>query len=196
MLELLKQRRTIYNLGKEKLVSEEQLSELVKQIIKQLPSAFNSQSTRIVILFAEQHNLFWEKTKDCLRKIVPASAFEQTENKIDNCFKAGYATLLFYEDQEIVESLCKKFPTYSDKFPVWAEHANAMAQLALWTKLAELKLGASLQHYNPIVDEMVIETWQIPRKWKLIAQMPIGSIKQEAEEKTYLPIENRVLIYK
>lgn len=196
MLDLLKQRRTIYSLGREKIVSQEKIMEIVQENIKHLPSAFNSQSTRIVVLFGEQHDLFWEKTKDCLREIVPSEGFEQTETKINTCFKAGYATILFYEDQEIVEELCKKFPAYSDKFPIWAEHANAMAQLALWTQFAELKLGASLQHYNPVIDEMVIKTWQIPRKWKLIAQMPLGSILQPAAERTYLPIENRVLIYK
>lgn len=71
-----------------------------------------------------------------------------------------------------------------------------MAQLALWTQFADLNLGASLQHYNPIIDEMIIKTWQIPRSWKLIAQMPVGSILQPAEERTYLPIADRVLIYK
>ncbi len=196
MLNLLKKRRSIYNLGKEKIVSQTKIIEVVEQTIKHLPSSFNSQSTRIVLLFGPQHELLWDKTKDCLREIVPAAAFEQTETKIDNCFKAGYATLLFYEDQEVVEQLCKNFPTYQDKFPIWAEHANAMAQLALWTQFADLNLGASLQHYNPIIDEMIIKTWQIPRSWKLIAQMPVGSISKPAEERTYLPIADRVLIYK
>lgn len=44
-------------------------------------------------------------------------------------------------------------PLYADNFPVWANHANAMLQIALWGGLRDLHMGASLQHYNPIIDK-------------------------------------------
>ncbi len=37
---------------------------------------------------------------------------------------------------------------------LWSEHSSAIAQFATWTALAE-KNRASLQHYNPIIDEEV-----------------------------------------
>ncbi len=47
-----------------------------------------------------------------------------------------------------------------------------MAQFAVWTALAEHKVGASLQHYNPLVDAQTHKTWNLPESWKLRAQMP------------------------
>ncbi|MFX3806058.1 nitroreductase, partial [Streptococcus suis] len=82
-----------------------------------------------------------------LRKIVPEAAFEGTNTKI-NSFAAGYGTVLFYEDQDVVKSLQEQFALYADNFPVWSEHSSAIAQFAVWTALSEQNIGASLQHYN------------------------------------------------
>ena len=75
---------------------------------------------------------------------------------------------------------------YADNFPVWSEHSSAIAQFATWTALAEIGIGASLQHYNPIVDAEVAETFDIPSNWKLRAQLVFGSIEAEAGEKTFM----------
>ncbi len=41
-------------------------------------------------------------------------------------------------------------------FPIWSEHSQqAIAQFAVWNVLAEQNIGASLQHYNPIIDEKI-----------------------------------------
>ena len=47
-------------------------------------------------------------------------------------------------------------------------------------------MGASLQHYNPIVDEEVAQTYDIPANWKLRAQLVFGSIEAPAGEKTFM----------
>ena len=47
-------------------------------------------------------------------------------------------------------------------------------------------MGASLQHYNPIIDEEVAQTFDIPANWKLRAQLVFGSIEAAAGEKTYM----------
>lgn len=49
-----------------------------------------------------------------------------------------------------------------------------MLQLFVWTALENEGLDASLQHYNPIIDEEVKKQWNIPESWKLIVQMPFG----------------------
>ncbi|MFX6601374.1 nitroreductase, partial [Acinetobacter baumannii] len=56
--------------------------------------------------------------------------------------------------------------------------------------------GASLQHYNPIIDDEVHATWDIPHHWKLRAQMVFGSIEQEASEKNYIEDDARFKIFK
>ena len=70
-----------------------------------------------------------------------------------------------------------------------------MAQYAVWLALAEVGLGATLQHYNPIIDQAVAEAWDIPTNWKLRAQMPFGSIEAPAGEKTYIDEEVRFKVF-
>ena len=49
-----------------------------------------------------------------------------------------------------------------------------MHQLAVWTMLEDAGFGASLQHYNPLIDKEVRERWDLPAAWRLFAQMPFG----------------------
>ena len=193
--DLQKQRRSIYSIGKNVNVSTEKLQELIKKTIAEAPSAFNSQSSRAVILFGDAHEQVWNITLETLRKIVPAEAFAATEGKINGAFKAGFGTVLFFEDQSVVEGLQKQFPMYADNFPVWSEHSTGIAQYATWLALTEAGLGATLQHYNPIIDAEVAQTWGIPSTWKLRAQMPFGSIEAEAGAKDYMNEDDRFKVF-
>lgn len=184
-IEQIKQRRSIYAIGKNVSQTPEQLDAVIQEAIKQSPSSFNSQSSRAVTLYGDSHAKFWEIVRETLRKMVPAENFESTSQKIDS-FAAGYGTVLFYEDQDVIKDLQDQFPLYADNFPVWSEHSSAIAQFATWTALAEINIGASLQHYNPIVDEEVAQTFDIPANWKLRAQLVLGSIEAPAGEKTFM----------
>jgi len=194
-LEGIKKRRSYYGIGKEQVVSDEEIQEVVNQAVLHTPSSFNSQSTRVVVLLKEQHDKVWNITARELRKIVPEDRFSSTEEKL-NSFKAGYGTILFYEDQAVIEELQQNFALYADNFPIWSNQTNAMHQLVIWTALEELGFGASLQHYNPIIDESVQAEWDIPSSWKLVAQMPFGKPTAEPGEKEFKPLEDRVKIYK
>lgn len=184
-LNKIEQRRTIYAIGKNVLLEQAKIEETIKQAIRLSPSSFNSQTSRAVTLFGQSHETFWNIVLETLRKIVPAEAFEGTKGKIDS-FKAGYATVLFYEDQDVVKALQEQFALYADNFPVWSEHSTAIAQFAVWTALSEQGIGASLQHYNPIVDQEVAQTFDVPASWKLRAQLVLGSIEAPAGEKTFI----------
>ena len=59
----------------------------------------------------------------------------------------------------------REFALYADNFPVWSEQAGGMAQLSVWAALANAGVGASLQHYNPLVDADVAREWNIPASW-------------------------------
>ncbi|HAV4512281.1 TPA: nitroreductase family protein, partial [Acinetobacter baumannii] len=143
-----------------------------------------------VTLYGESHAKFWNLVREALRKIVPADAFAGTNAKIDS-FVAGVGTVLFYEDQAVVKSLQEQFELYADNFPVWSEHSSAIAQFATWTALSELGLGASLQHYNPIVDADAAEAFDVPATWKLRAQLVFGSVEAPAGEKAFISDEDR-----
>ena len=189
-LDHIKQRRTIYAVGKSVALTPEQIESVIKEAVNHSPSAFNSQTSRIVTLFGESHLQFWNIVRETLRKIVPEAAFEGTNTKI-NSFAAGYGTVLFYEDQDVVKSLQEQFALYADNFPVWSEHSSAIAQFAVWTALSEQNIGASLQHYNPIVDAEIAEIFDIPANWKLRAQLVFGSIEAPAGEKTFMAEADR-----
>lgn len=184
-IELLKNRRSIYGIGKDVTLADDAIVSLVKEAVKESPASFNSQTSRVVVLFNESHNKLWSIVEDALRKEVPADAFEPTLAKL-NSFRSGYGTILFFEDTDIVKNLQDSFPLYADNFPVWSEQATGLTQANVWTALAQENIGANLQHYNPVIDEAVAAEWSIPANWNLRAQMVIGSIEAPAGEKEYM----------
>jgi len=181
----MKQRRTIYAIGKNVPLTADQIEDIIKDAVRNSPSAFNSQTSRVVTLYGASHEKFWNIVRETLRKVVPEDAFEKTNAKIDS-FAAGYGTVLFFEDQETVKSLQKQFALYAEHFPAWSEHSTGIAQFAVWSSLAEHHIGASLQHYNPVIDAEVAATFDIPESWKLRAELVFGSIEAPAGEKTFL----------
>ncbi|MBJ6353250.1 nitroreductase family protein [Acinetobacter sp. X9] len=189
-LELIKKRRSIYSIGKNLHHTPSEIERLIQEAVKHSPSAFNSQSSRIVILFNESHQNFWNIVLDVLKTIVPAEALAGTEQKIQS-FAAGAGTVLFFEDQDVIKGLQEQFELYADNFPVWSEHSTAIAQFAVWNVLAEQGIGASLQHYNPIIDEKINAAFDIPAQWKLRAQLVFGSIEGEAGEKAFIEDKSR-----
>ncbi|MDG9730248.1 nitroreductase family protein [Ignatzschineria sp. RMDPL8A] len=191
--QLLKTRRSIYHLGKNVTMAPDAIEALVKKVLRESPSAFNSQSSRALVLLGEEHQRVWDIAKEILRQMVPAEAFTATETKL-NSFAAGFGTVLFFEDQAVVEGLQEQFALYADNFPIWSEQASGMAQLALWLAFSEAGIGASLQHYNPLIDEEVRKAWDIPKTWSLRAQMPFGSIESPAAEKTFMDDDERVIV--
>ncbi|PGK31663.1 nitroreductase [Bacillus anthracis] len=191
----LKERRTYYGINKEVQVSDERIKEIVEFAVKYTPSSFNSQTARLVVLFGEAHDKLWDITTETLRKVVGDGDFSGTQQKMDS-FKAGYGTVLFFEDEAIVKSLQEKFAAYAENFPIWSHQASGMHQLVVWTGLEAEGLGASLQHYNPLIDDEVKTEWNVPANWKLIAQMPFGNPTAAPGEKEFKSIEERVKFHK
>lgn len=188
-------RRSYYGISKEAVISEGRIKEIIEHAVKYTPSAFNSQSARVVLLLESQHDKLWDITKEALRKVVPADQFSSTEEKI-NSFKSGYGTVLFFEDNSIIESLQQQFALYKDNFPIWSQQSSGMHQLVIWTALEAEGLGVSLQHYNELIEADVKKEWSIPNNWKLIAQMPFGKPTAEPGEKQFQPLEDRVKVFK
>ena len=187
-------RRSIYSLNKNLPVGKDEVVQIVEHAVLHTPSSFNSQSARVVVLFGEEHDKVWQFVEDALRAVVPADSFEPTAQKL-NLFKAGAATILFYEDQNVVKGLQEQFPAYAANFPVWADQANAMVQYAVWTTLAAVGVGANLQHYNPLPDVAIAKAWNIPENWLLRAQMVIGGIEGAAGKKAFEPVAERLKVF-
>ncbi|MBD2846713.1 nitroreductase family protein [Paenibacillus sp. IB182496] len=193
-LEAVKARRTYYGITNEAVTSKKEISELVEFAVKHTPSAFNSQSARAVVLLEEQHNKFWDLTLDILRGIVSGDQLQATEQRIAG-FRGGYGTILFFEDSAVIEGLQQAMPTYAAKFPIWSGNSSGMLQYVIWTALEDAGYGASLQHYDPLVDEAVQKEWDVPANWKLQAQLVFGKPVAEPGEKEFQPIDARVKVY-
>ncbi|MEK6200308.1 MAG: nitroreductase family protein, partial [Psychrobacter sp.] len=81
--QLAEKRRSVYALSNQLPVSNDEVVKLVEHAILHTPSAFNSQSTRIVVLFGEEHQKLWQITEDTLRGIVDnEEQFAATKQKM------------------------------------------------------------------------------------------------------------------
>ncbi|MBK1809634.1 nitroreductase family protein [Clostridium sp. YIM B02505] len=191
----IKSRRSIYTISNESTIPDERIAHMVEEAVKCAPTSFNSQSCRVVLLLGKHHMKLWEITKESLRNIVPEGSFAQTEEKIDS-FSKGHGTILYFEDQTVVKGLQDQFPLYKDNFPIWSEQSSGILQYIIWTSLEIEGLGASLQHYNPLIDDEVKKNWNIPDEWELIAQMPFGKPLQLPSEKDFMPMDEKIRVFK
>lgn len=184
MMDALQQRRTYYNINKELPVSIEEVRSLVDRLTELVPDAFNMKSSRIVTVSGSRQDALWDAIYDVFEGKVACE-------KIDS-FRAGAGTILYFYDRSVVAAMQEQFPLYAENFPVWANHSSAMLQLAIWSSLRELGIGASLQHYNPVIDARVRELFDLPEEYVLVAEMPFGGIVEEPAPKAAENIRERV----
>lgn len=186
MFKGLEKRRSYYNIGKNIPISDEELIQLVEDVTLAVPDAFNMQSQRVVVVLGAEQDRLWDGIYDAFEGKV-------TREKIDS-FKSGHGTILYFTDRNTVKEIQEKLPNYAENFDTWSQHSIAMLQISLWTELRDKEIGASLQHYNPVIDDVVKEICHIPDNWKLVAQMPFGEILEEPEVKEKLAIKQRVKV--
>lgn len=184
IVESLKKRRTYYGINKELPVSIDQVIGLTEELTELVPDAFNMKSSRVVVVYGEKQDQLWDTVYDVFGGQVP-------REKIDS-FRAGAGTVLYFYDKSVVEALQQQFPAYAANFPVWANQSSGMLQLSIWSGLRELGVGASLQHYNPVIDEAVRKLLNLPENYVLIAEMPFGGIVAEPDAKEKEDIHKRV----
>ena len=101
-----------------------------------VPDAFNMKSARVAVALGRMQDALWDVVCDAFDGKV-------AREKIDG-LKAAAGTILYFYDNDVVRGMQKQFPRYAENFPVWANHANAMLQLSLWTALRERNIGANI----------------------------------------------------
>ncbi|KXH49709.1 nitroreductase [Colletotrichum nymphaeae SA-01] len=172
-LDTVAARRSWYALGKDLALDQGKIKTMVGHAMQSVPSSFNSQSNRAVVLFGTEHDKLWDIVTNVLKARVTPDQWISTSQKTAG-FKAAAGTVMFFVDDEVVQTFASKFPTYSDQFPVWAAQSDAMLQHTIWTALSAEELGANLQHYNPLIDELAAAAWSLPPSWRLTAQLVFG----------------------
>ena len=184
-------RHSYYALSNSSPLTPAELESLAQRALLCAPSAYNSQSARLVLLLGENHAALWSIVKETLRARVPAEKFARTENKINSSFASGYGSFLFFEDDEAVDGLKAQFPSYAENFTPWSLQSSGMLQYLVWTALEAAGLGASLQHYNPLIDAEVKRRWELPESWRLVSQMPFGAPLSTPGDKNHEALETR-----
>jgi hypothetical protein len=90
--EAVKNRHTYYALNKDVPISDARILEIVKEAILNVPSPFNSQSARLVVLLGKEHEDFWDIIMGVLEGVTPKDHIEGTRQKIAG-FKAAYGSV-------------------------------------------------------------------------------------------------------
>ena len=93
ILDAILQRRSNYNLQNTSPIPDSEIQQIITHAILHVPSAFNAQTTRVILLLGQEHHHLWEGiVKEILSGIVPGEAFATTEKKL-NAFRDAYATV-------------------------------------------------------------------------------------------------------
>ena len=72
-LDLIKLRRSRYDLTNKSTLSKAEIVKLVQQCVLHTPSPFNSQSTRVLLLCGASHQQFWDIVRhELVQRIVEA----------------------------------------------------------------------------------------------------------------------------
>jgi uncharacterized protein len=193
LLSAISERRSVYNLSNESVISNAELEEIVQKVLLVTPSAFNTQTTRIVVLLGAEHQRLWDIVRAAVKPLLSDEQASATEAKLAS-FQSAFGSVLFFEGPSPYEAL-QSFKMYTDKFEDWREQTSGMHQLLVWTALAAEGLGANLQHYNPLIDEEVKRTWKIDSRWTLLAQMVIGKpVGDRPSPKDKKPVQERYRI--
>ena len=185
--ESLENRRSYYAISGVLPVSEAEVASAVRRLTELVPDAFNMKSSRAVIAFGDAHRKLWDGVFDAFGGKVP-------REKVDS-FRAGAGTVLYFYDEATVRGMQERFPRYAENFPLWALQASGMLQLSVWSGLRELGIGASLQHYNPVIDGAVCAQFGLPESFRLVAEMPFGGIAGEPGAKEKEDISLRVSVF-
>jgi predicted oxidoreductase (fatty acid repression mutant protein) len=197
-LEAVIARRTNYTLTPKSSIPDSRIQEILKIALENAPSTFGSYTTRLVLLLKDEHFKFWDTATEVVKAVTPPEQFDaHTKPRLEG-FRNAYGTVLFFEDPENTRKLQEQFAFAKDHFPVWAQHTSAIHQFIIWTAFTNEGLGVSLQHYNPLIDEKVQATWNVPAEWTLVAQMPFGVPAHPPQPKPVhmkKPLEERLFVY-
>lgn len=174
--DILNTRRSIYILNKQLPVAEVEVINRIKEAISLSPTAFMMQDIQAIILTEDNHQKLWgEIVHDTLKEIVPLEAFKRTEVKL-NTFSQGAGTILLFRNLGVIEQTKLDFATYAHEVDSWSWQNLGVVMVNIWNSLAEVNVGANIQHYNPLIDDKVKVTWDVPDNLQLVGQLVYGGI--------------------
>lgn len=121
-------RRSHYGLSPKSPISDEAIYDILTQAIKHVPTAFNSQTGRVVLVLGQKHTELWDAVfvglKDTFdgdgkftedeSRLISAEREERNKKRFETSFKSGYGTIVFFEDQDRLKELSIKSPDFAE----------------------------------------------------------------------------------
>ena len=89
--EALEHRRSYYSIGSDSPVLDEEVVHIIRTAVKNVPSAFNSQSTRIVLLLGDEHKKLWDIVKNTLKQRISPEALQRRKPRLTAALLPGMA---------------------------------------------------------------------------------------------------------
>jgi predicted oxidoreductase (fatty acid repression mutant protein) len=161
------------------------LAEFIGEILKTLPTPWNFQTERLVVLLNDEHKKFWQ-----LAKVGQSQYGVQMMDR----FMHAHGTILFLIDDASVRRMEKTFPVHAQSCQGWAVESNAMTQFAIWTGLSTIGYGANIQHYHPLTSDQLADEFNLPKGWTLVAEMPFGIGNGDLPEHKHLDTDERLFV--
>ena len=133
-LEALEVRRSIYSLSPTSHVPDERIKAVVEHALLHIPSAFNSQTSRCLLLLGNEHQKLWGEIGNILKPTMPAKQWEFFGPKIEE-YKSGYGCCIFFDDmtawKDIEENLGpQRWNNVKGMTEEWTQHSVGMLQYA------------------------------------------------------------------
>ncbi|RSH80539.1 uncharacterized protein EHS24_009120 [Apiotrichum porosum] len=198
-LNALEVRRSQYALSNKASISDAKIEEIVQRAVTHVPSSYNTQTSRAVVVLGEKNVQLWDALWEAHKANLPAELQETFKGKFDGSYKTGYGTIAFFEDQAVVDATVEAQPALAGIYPTFTQNTAGALQVIVWTALANEGMGATLQHYGqfgPANAEALAKFLDIPASWKSTGLMPFGVAAEGATlpEKAFQPIAERVKV--
>ncbi|KDN53416.1 Nitroreductase [Tilletiaria anomala UBC 951] len=191
-LDGVKARRSIHQNTDKEILGQDELITPVSDTIKYSPSAFNSQSSRAIILLGKAHKNYWNE-------FVPQNLGENQLKAVQKrlpWFAAAQGTVIFFEDKKVIDEYRGGASAFSHLWDDWSNQASGMAQINLWTALEAEGYGVNLQHVAPMAGEgfkpMFNAALKVPSGWIVQAELVFGYPDQkDLKVKTFIEDSER-----
>lgn len=186
-VERIKQCQPIEQLGSKVHLSQNYLSALIIEAIKNAPLSNKISSLRFIIVYHQAQQNFWQLVEDHQRQHIPSHIFAATQQRVEAC-KTAFASILFFEDQAVLSYLNKRMPLEAEQHPIWSAQHLGSATMAAWGALSDIGLGANLLHYRDF-DYAMQRHLNVESSWQLKSQLVFGSIEQDPMHKPVSVLE-------
>lgn len=85
-LEAFSHRRSVYTINDKSPISDARIEEIVQQVVSQAPSAYNTQTSRFVVLLGDKSKEFWAKTAEIAKNVIVSAKGEEGWKQLEGRF--------------------------------------------------------------------------------------------------------------